>query len=48
MAGGSDDCGTSDDGDGASQDETPFEERLHQMLAKIAGENVIAAAIGFI
>jgi hypothetical protein len=36
MADGSDDHGASDDDDGASQEEMPFEEVLHEMLGIIA------------
>jgi hypothetical protein len=35
MGDGSDDSGASDDDDGGSQEETPFEEVLHEMLAII-------------
>jgi hypothetical protein len=36
MADSSDDYGASDDHDGASQEEMPFEAVLHEMLAIIA------------
>jgi hypothetical protein len=36
MADGSDDHGTSDDDDGASQEKTPFEEVLPEMLGIMA------------
>jgi hypothetical protein len=36
MADGSHDYGTSDDDDGASQEETPFKEALQEILGRIA------------